>query len=136
MAGYMKTPPDPSAAKDYTQWKKDIIIWDKLTDLPKAKRAGVDIIPKIPIYSSHLFSGLQLLPGFFSTKTKGILQVDTFFNTKDNKKILFLNLKTIFRPIFSMLLFPGMQYPIVPGFVPSAIKIGKNWFKFRIQEFP
>ena len=38
MAGYMKTPPDPSAAKDYTQWKKDIVIWDKLTDLPKAKR--------------------------------------------------------------------------------------------------
>lgn len=36
----LKLPPDPSAASNYVQWKKDIIHWSKLTDLPK-NRQGI-----------------------------------------------------------------------------------------------
>ena len=38
MAGSYKIPPDPSSAENYEIWCKDIKIWAKLTDLPKAKQ--------------------------------------------------------------------------------------------------
>ena len=30
-------PEDPSTAADYSLWRKDVVIWQKLTDLPKFK---------------------------------------------------------------------------------------------------
>ena len=36
----LKLPPDPSNASSYQQWKKDILLWAKLTDVPK-NRQGV-----------------------------------------------------------------------------------------------
>ena len=38
MAGSYKIPPDPSSAENYDIWCKDIKIWAKLTDVPKAKQ--------------------------------------------------------------------------------------------------
>ena len=37
MSGF-KLPPDPSTAGSYTLWRKDVIIWKKLTDIAADKR--------------------------------------------------------------------------------------------------
>ena len=33
-----ESPTDPSTAQDYRLWRKDALIWQKLTDVPKAKQ--------------------------------------------------------------------------------------------------
>lgn len=34
----LRIPPDPSAAKDFVSWKRDIEMWSQLTDVPKPKQ--------------------------------------------------------------------------------------------------